>query len=120
MRLFQGRHPLVSDQRGFTLWEVILVLIIFGMMAFLALPSFVSVSERVHAEVNKSNILMLERAVKLYHMDLGSYPDSLDALLQRPYGQINWRGPYLEVLPENPYDPNGTYSITDEGNIISE
>ncbi len=94
-------------QKGFTLWEVLLILVILGLISFIAIPNFNGIIRHVESEVNKSNYLKVERAVQLYYLDVGRYPDSLQSLIIIPQGEKNWRGPYLEEIP---YDYKGCNS----------
>jgi len=103
---------------GFTLYEIILVLFILGLLAFVVLPGFASTTDQVRVQVHQANLEKLESAVKLYYLDMGKYPEDLLSLLERPAGEEKWRGPYLEAVPEYPYDSGRHYQTAPGGKII--
>ncbi|HHV63648.1 MAG TPA: prepilin-type N-terminal cleavage/methylation domain-containing protein [Peptococcaceae bacterium] len=97
--------------KGFTLWEVMLVLVILGFLSFMVIPSFTASEKTVKAKVHEANLLQIERAVQLYYLDVGSYPADIQSLVQRPPGEEKWRGPYLEQIPEYPYEAALSYEL---------
>jgi len=104
-------HP--PGTRGFTLIELMVVIIILGILAGLVLPRFMGRTEEAKRTKARLQIENLESALKLYKLDNGSYPttdQSLEALVQKPTtGGIpkNWReGGYLEK-GQIPLDPWG-------------
>ncbi|MGI6449525.1 MAG: type II secretion system protein GspG [Desulfitobacteriia bacterium] len=107
-----------SKSKGFTLWEVLLVLVLLAALAFLAGPSFSTSGETIKSEVHKANLLLIDKAVRLYYLDIGSYPSEIRFLVQRPPGEGKWRGPYLEEIPEYPFDADLAYEITLKGQVL--
>lgn len=103
---------------GFTLWEMLLVLLILSMVAFIAIPSFSTTSAEVKTKVDEANVQKLEKAVHLYYLDSGQFPDTLDQLLIRPRDNACWHGPYLEELPKYPLATDKSYAVTPKGRII--
>ena len=98
---------------GFTLLELMVVIIILGVLAGLVLPRFMGRTEEAKRTKAKLQIENLEAALKLYKLDNGNYPGTeqgLEALVQKPtMGVIpkNWReGGYLEK-GQVPLDPWG-------------
>lgn len=89
---------------GFTLWEVLLVIIIIGVITFIAVPRYLTTTDHVQEEVHKANILILEEAARLYFVDVGKFPESIDDLLEQPSNISEWRGPYLDERPVCPFD----------------
>ena len=92
------------DTRGFTLIEMIVVVIILGLLAGLVAPKLfgrVGQSKQVAA---RAQIELLGAALDQYSLDMGSYPTSLDALIRNP-GAGNWNGPYLKknAIPDDPW-----------------
>src|SRR5580765_3174067 len=84
-----------KDNRGFTLIEMIVVVIILGLLAGLVAPKLfgrVGQSKQVAA---RAQIELLGAALDQYSLDMGSYPTSLDGLIRGP-GSGNWNGPYLK------------------------
>jgi len=107
------RGTFISGKKGFTLIELMVVIIILGVLAGLVLPRFMGRTEEAKRTKAKLQIENLESALKLYKLDNGSFPSTqqgLDALVKLPtVGTIpkSWReGGYLEK-PQVPLDPWG-------------
>lgn len=97
-------------QRGFTLLEVMVVVVILGILAALVVPKIVSRPDEARAIAAKQDIASLMQALKLYRLDNRSYPSTeqgLQALVARPATAplpSNWKaGGYLERLPRDPW-----------------
>ena len=110
MKIFQDRQKKKSG--GFTLIELMVVIVILGILAGLVLPRFMGRTEEAKKTKAKLQIENLEGALKLYKLDNGMYPSTeqgLDALVQKPStGAVsqNWReGGYLEKgkVPPDPW-----------------
>lgn len=107
------RNQKARTQRtaGFTLIEVLLVVVIIGILVGVAMPRLggrVRQAQIAAAEADVNNIGM---ALRLYEVDNGSYPQSLQSLLTKPGNALNWRGPYLEKgLPQDPWGNDYLYS----------
>jgi general secretion pathway protein G len=93
---------------GFTLLEILVVLVILGLMASLVGPQ---VFKQLSSSKTKAAALQIEElssALDLYRLELGKYPTSeqgLDALISKPRGAENWNGPYLKkkVIRQDPW-----------------
>jgi len=101
-----------KKSRGFTLIELMVVIVILGILAGLVLPRFMGRTEEAKKTKARLQIENLEGALKLYKLDTGTYPTTeqgLEALVQKPStGAVpkNWReGGYLEKakVPEDPW-----------------
>ncbi len=96
------------DIKGFTLIELMLVVIIIGALVAMVMPRLAGRSEQAKVGAAKADInVNIATALKLYELDNGAYPTSgeggLNALLTKPSGATNWNGPYLEKKPVDPW-----------------
>lgn len=97
-----------SRQRGFTLLEILVVLVILGLLASLVGPQ---VFRQLASSKSKTAALQIEElgaALDLYRLEVGQYPstrEGLDALIERPSGVSLWNGPYLKkkVIRADPW-----------------
>ena len=108
-RLSLGRPSAVRRRaRGFTLLELMVVVVIIGVLAALIAPAVLDRAEQAKVTAARTDVSNLMNALKLYRLDNGRYPSSdqgLDALVNKPtVGAIpnNWK-PYLDKLPNDPW-----------------
>lgn len=102
MRQFQRQR---ARQQGFTLIEIMVVIVIMGILAALVVPRVLDRPDQARRVAARQDISGLMQAMKLYRLDSGRYPSTaqgLQALVQRPEGARNWR-PYLDRLPNDPW-----------------
>ena len=101
----QNKH--LSKRSGFTLIEIILVVVIIGILAGIAIPKMGGKTEKANISQAKSNIMALGMAIQEYEMMNGSYPSSLDGLLDESKG-----GPYMQKksIPKDPWGTPFVYS----------
>jgi general secretion pathway protein G len=100
--------PVGARQRGFTLIELMVVLVIIGVLAALIVPNVLERAEDARITAAHTDVTNLVQALKLYKLDNQSYPtqeQGLDALAHKPTtvpSPANWR-PYLDKLPQDPW-----------------
>ncbi len=108
-------------KQGFTLVELLLVLVILGALAAVVVPKFAGRSEQAKVTAATTQISNLEVALDSFEVDNGFYPkgkNGLDALFNAPKDANNWRGPYIKT--EAPLDPWGQpYIYESPGKINS-
>ncbi|GAB6155374.1 type II secretion system protein GspG [Desulfosporosinus burensis] len=105
-----------NTQRGFTLWELLLVLSLMGILLALT-PHFGSATSQVRNRVDLANVIMIEGAVQLYRIDVGTFPVRVSDLVHSPIGVSGWRGPYLAEVPEDPFNSVLSYQLDALGRV---
>ena len=100
----------LTGQKGFTLIEILLVVMIIGALAVMVVPRLTGRGERALVTVAQVDISAnIASALKLYELDNGTFPTTsqgLEALLEKPTAPPaprNWNGPYLEKKPVDPW-----------------
>lgn len=108
---------LTHNQAGFTLIEIMVVIIILGLLAAIVMPRIVGETDRARYESAKVQMRILEDALKRYKLDNGRFPTTdqgLESLVRKPAtGAIprSWpEGGYLDK-PEVPLDPWGNQYV---------
>jgi len=103
-------------QQGFTLIEIIVVVVIIGILATFVAPKFMGKTDTARITKAKSDILSLESALDLYKLDNYAYPNTdqgLDALINRPTSDpvpTNWQeGGYIKKLQKDPWQRDYLY-----------
>jgi len=96
-------------QGGFTLIEILIVVLIIGLLASFVAPNLIGRYERSKEEIAKAQVEMLSSGVLSFKLDLGRYPTTLDELLKS--ADPKWRGPYLskQTLPQDPWGKDYLY-----------
>ena len=92
---------------GFTLLELLVVMVIIGMLASFVAPKFFAQIGKSQTKTARAQIDALEKSLDQYRLDIGRYPTTeqgLAALNERPAGETKWSGPYLKKsVPMDPW-----------------
>ena len=104
-----------NRQRGFTLVELLLVLVILALIAGLVLPGIIGKAESAKAKAASSQISRISMSVESFYLDTGNTPSSLEELVNQPSGVTGWNGPYIKTsLLKDPWGQPYKYSIPGE------
>jgi general secretion pathway protein G len=94
------RHGAASqrrDQGGFTLVELLLVLVILALIGGLVLPGIIGKAEGAKVKAAASQVSRLSMGVESFYLDTGQIPDSLEDLVNEPGDADGWNGPYVKA-----------------------
>ncbi len=102
------------NESGFTLIEILIVVIIIGLIASLIAPNLIGRFERSKEEIAKTQVEMLSSSVLAFKVDVGRYPETLEELIKS--SDAKWRGPYLskQMIPRDPWDQEYQYKAPGE------
>jgi general secretion pathway protein G len=109
-------------RRAFTLVEMLLVITIIGILAALVVPKMMGRSEQARQTAARADISGIKTALDAYEVDSGFYPKSrngLGDLVQQPSDAKNWRGPYLDKIPTDPWGNPYVYEFPGKHNPSS-
>lgn len=112
-----------QSQRGFTLIEIMVVVVILGILAAVVAPRIFDRPDEARIVKAKQDIRVIENALNLYRLDNFNFPQTdigLQALVEKPADAPNWKeGGYLDRLPKDPWDHDyqylspGTHGVID-------
>lgn len=109
-------------QRGFTLLELLVVIVIIGLLAGLVAPRYFETVGKSKAKVARAQMSSLQKALDEYRLEIGSYPteeQGLAALIAQPSGVAKWQGPYLQkAVPMDPWGNPYIYKLSPSGKDI--
>jgi type II secretion system protein G len=123
-------------RRGFTLVELLVVIIVIAVLAAIAIPKFASSSQRSKESSLRANLKVVRNAVEMFKNDTGFYPSALSDLTAtsapangkdstgatKAITASDWKGPYLQALENDPISGSAfNYSTTapDVGKVTS-
>ena len=111
----KGRRFARPAARGFTLVELLLVLIILALIGGLVLPNIIGRAEGAKVKAASSQIDRLSMAVETYYMDTNAFPDTLDQLVDNNSGVSGWNGPYVKrSILKDPWSREYVYQYPGE------
>ncbi|MDP3767451.1 MAG: type II secretion system major pseudopilin GspG [Dehalococcoidia bacterium] len=109
-------------KQGFTLVELMLVIIIIGVLGAMVVPRLAGRAEQARSARARADLSMIGVGLDLYELDTGEYPSTLEALVsrERPADvpeDAQWNGPYLKKgLPKDPWGRPYTYTRESQHN----
>ncbi len=110
-----------SLQKGFTLMEILIVVVILSILAITVVPQFLDAPDQARVSRAQADVKNLQTSLSMYKLDNFNYPSTaqgLQALVQKPSGSPeakNWKpGGYLEKLPNDPWE--NPYQYLNPGN----
>lgn len=104
----------MKNQRGFSLIEIMVVVVILGILASIVVPKIISRPDEARVVKAKQDVLAIQNALDLYKLDNGVYPSTdqgLLALVEKPTSNPiprDWK-PYLKSLPKDPWSREYLY-----------
>ena len=109
------RSP-AAAQGGFSLIEIILVVVLIGGIVAFAASRILGGGDRAKANLAKAQVQTLAEKIQQYEMDTGSLPGSLGDLVKSPGGAAGWLGPYAKDAElKDPWNHPYTYTVPGEG-----
>ena len=116
-------RPDLGERRGFTLIELMLVVIIIGVIAAIAVPRMAGKTEKARLAAAAQEINSLSASLDTFELGVGRFPsteEGLIALLERPSAlsdEDGWEGPYMREIPFDPWKREYVYRYPGEHSI---
>ena len=101
-------------QQAFTLIEILLVVVIIGILASIIVPRLGGRAKQAQIIATKADIAGISTAINMYEVDNLDWPTTLQALITQG-SEKNWRGPYLEKSPIDPWENAYVYKLKENG-----
>ncbi len=124
-------YLLRKSRKGFTLVELLVVIVVLAVLAAIVLPKFVGAGTRSKESALKSDLKLIRNAITLFYNDTGAYPASLAALAAttapasglapdgttKAINAADWHGPYLDSIPNDPVSGSAFIYSTADGSV---
>jgi len=108
-----SKKNIFAPSRGFTLIEMLIVIIILGLLASLVAPKMFGKVDKARIKTAKAQIELLSAAIDSFRLDMGRFPSSLEEL--RQCNDPKWDGPYLpKEIPLDPWNHPYVYKYPGE------
>jgi general secretion pathway protein G len=113
------KEDMLHKKAGFTLIELMIVVIILASLAGMVLPRIMDRTDDARINIAKAEIAAIASALKFFRLDMGQYPTNeqgLQVLMKNPGSEGRgalgtWKGPYLEKEPEDPWGNDYHYRV---------
>ena len=108
-------RSLQKRSAGFTLLEIMVVVIIIGVLAATIIPQFMGTTHDAKVSAAKADVSQLENALERFNLHMDRYPtmdEGLKVLVEAPAGEDKkWRGPYIKLLRPDPWGNPYQYRV---------
>jgi general secretion pathway protein G len=108
-------RSLQARSEGFTLLEIMVVVIIIGVLAATIIPQFMGTTHDAKVSAAKADVSQLENALERFNLHMDRYPtmdEGLKVLVEAPTGEDKkWRGPYIKLLRPDPWGNPYQYRV---------
>ncbi|MDR0249897.1 MAG: type II secretion system major pseudopilin GspG [Burkholderiales bacterium] len=108
-------------QRGMTLIEILVVLVLLGIIMAIVAGNFIGQGEKAKADAARIQIQQIAQTLDLFKLEVGRYPtqsEGLQALITKPSGLNRWNGPYWKdkQIPKDPWQNEYKYVVPGKNN----
>ena len=115
MGTYMKKRWQMQTSNGFTLIEIMVVVVIIGVLAATIIPQFRGVPQEAKVSAAKGNVAELESALERFYVHMDRHPtteEGLKALIEPPPGEESkWRGPYIKMLRTDPWGSAYQYRL---------